>query len=153
MNLIADRNIANRAVFDLRHIVGVARSGGQADTRDSLAALASGVAEEFRRNVVFIDSLSRTYGFRWECVLQPGLYTKAHITDEETSADRRALDPQLRTLFLDAYARIRAEHLPHLHDFTPVFDNHPATVYIDVCHVSEEGNAIIADSLAALMAH
>ena len=142
----------------VERIVGVLRGsstippGIPAYGRDSLGALARGVAEEFRRNVVFLDSLSRTYGFRWECVLQPGLYTKAHVTDEETGADRRALDPQLRTLFLDAYARIRAAHFPHVNDFTPVFDRHPGTVYIDVCHVSEEGNAILADSLAALLA-
>ena len=120
---------------------------------DSLAALASGVAEEFRRDVVFVDSLSRMYGFTWACVLQPGLYTKAHVTEEEMSADRRANDPQLRTLFHEAYARIRRERLPQVFDFTPVFDHQSGTVYIDVCHVSEEGNALLADSLLTVLAH
>jgi len=32
-----------------------------------------------------------------------------------------------------------------------VFDAHPETVFIDVCHVSEEGNAILADSLLTIL--
>ena len=49
------------------------------------------------------------------------------------------------------YSRIREEHFPHLHDFTHLFDGHMETVYLDVCHVSEEGNAILADSLLSLL--
>jgi hypothetical protein len=117
----------------------------------ALDSLSRGIAGEYRMSYALLDSLSRMYNFKYACVLQPSLYTKAPVTREEESVDPRAHDPQLRSLFLMTYSRLREEHFPHMYDFTHIFDTHTETVYIDVCHVSEEGNTLLADGLIPIL--
>jgi hypothetical protein len=129
-----------------------ARAAGRPEFGDpALDSLSRGIADEYRMSYALLDALSRVYGFKYACVLQPSVYTKKTVTPEEESVDPRAHDPQLRALFLMTYSRIREGHFPHLHDFSHLFDGHTETVYLDVCHVSEEGNAILADSLLTLL--
>ena len=120
-------------------------------TGAALDSLSRGITDEYRMSYALLDSLSKMYGFRYACVLQPSLFTKASVTPEEESVDPRVHDPQLRSLFLFTYSRLREEHFPHLYDFTHLFDGHPETVYLDLCHISEQANALLADSLLTII--
>jgi hypothetical protein len=149
-DLIAKESLLYKSVARLTQVLGnsaVRPEGVPEYSGAALDSLSRGIVKEYRLNFSVLDSLSNQYGFRYACVLQPSLFTKESVAAEEEGSDLRTRDPQLRSLFLLTYARLREEHFPRVHDFTHIFDRHPETVYIDVCHITEEGNSLVADSL------
>jgi lysophospholipase L1-like esterase len=153
-DLIVRKSMLYKSVARITQVLGnasVRPEGVPEYSAKDLDSLSRGIAREYRMNFGVLDSLSKQFGFRYACVLQPGLFTKASVNPEEEGSDLRARDPQLRSLFLRTYAALREEHFPRIYDFTKLFDGHPETVFIDVCHVSEEGNALIADSLLQIL--
>lgn len=52
-------------------------------------------------------------------------------------------------LFYDKYLAKRSAY-SYLHDFTHILDGHD-DVFEDICHVSEDGNRIIAENIFALL--
>jgi hypothetical protein len=152
--LLTRESMLYKSVARITRILGGSTAGleGRPDYNSgTIDTLSRAIAEEYRMSSALVDSLSSVYGFRYACVLQPSLFTKGTVNPEEMSADPRAHDAQLRSLFLLTYAKIREERLPHLSDFSHIFDSHAETVFIDACHVSEEGNAIVADSLLSII--
>ncbi|HUI64287.1 MAG TPA: hypothetical protein VL126_05580 [Bacteroidota bacterium] len=117
----------------------------------SVDSLSGGILREYLQTYALLDSLSRTYHISFACVLQPDLYTKIRRSTEEETVDDRVRDNPLRSLFETSYAAIRGAHLAHWFDLSSVFDAYPETVYSDLCHVSEEANGIIADTLIPIV--
>jgi len=66
------------------------------------------------------------------------------------------LDPHLRIVYHSVYPkiqkRLRKMQNPWFYDLSTAFDNQNAYIYIDFCHVSANGNQIIADSLNNILA-
>ncbi|HXX63796.1 MAG TPA: hypothetical protein VEO56_08370, partial [Bacteroidota bacterium] len=117
----------------------------------SVDTLARGILREYLRTYALLDSLSRKFHFAYVCVLQPDLFTKRRRSPEEETVDEQVRDGELRSLCDTTYAAIGAAHLAHWFDLSGAFDSHPETIYSDLCHVSEEANGVIADSLIPII--
>jgi hypothetical protein len=42
---------------------------------------------------------------------------------------------------------MKKQSRPNFYDLSGIFQNHNATIYSDFCHLSEEGNAIVAEGV------
>jgi hypothetical protein len=98
-----------------------------------------------------VEKLSKTYDLQYVCFWQPVIYTKAQLTEEEKNVDDKVKDGKLRKLYLDTYGAIRKLPLPHFYDLSEVLDNRNTTFYSDFCHLSEEGNEIVANEIAEVI--
>ncbi len=114
---------------------------------EELHDLSKAIAEHYAATVRLIENLAKVYNFSFVCVLQPVIFTKAHITDEEKHSDKISKDEKLKELFLDTYTRIDSSNIPRCFNFCSIFNKLQETVYSDYCHISEEGNNLVATKL------
>ena len=80
---------------------------------------------------------------------QPVIYYKKHLSNYEEHFNH---DEQMKALYLKAYGLIRKNYPElakyHFYDISDIFANHQGPLYIDYCHVDEEGNKEIAQRMA-----
>lgn len=116
-----------------------------------LERLSRGIITYYIASLNLVDKLSRTYDFKYICFWQPVIYTKKQMTEEEENLDANVRDKKLRKLYLDTYGAIKKLPLLHFYDLSEVLDNRNTTLYSDFCHLSEEGNEIVANEIAEVI--
>jgi lysophospholipase L1-like esterase len=112
---------------------------------------AEDIVQLYTQNLKIVEALSRQFGFRYEAYWQPVVFTRANPSAYEgKEAERMAY---VRSLFLDVYGRVARDPLltrnPRFHNLSTVFDTEASPVYLDFCHISETGNAIVARRMYA----
>jgi len=106
--------------------------------------IAADVVRVYRENLRILAALSKQYGFRYQAYWQPVVFSKSDPSPyERLQSDRWHY---VRPLFLETYRRVAADPMlsadPCFHDLSGALDGRPA--YLDFCHISERGNAIVA---------
>ena len=97
-----------------------------------------------------IEALSRAYNFRYLLVWQPTIFTKARkSTDEKALLTYDKMHPEI--LYPIATRRLREKKLKNFYDLTSIFDDTDQSVFIDECHVTPQGNQIIAEKLVEIL--
>jgi len=152
-----------RTVRRLRELTGLPLRGplpgGRFDlTSVDIPALAREVVEVYAANLRLIRLLASAYGFRPLFFWQPVITTK-----REKTADERFFESEF-TGNLDARRRLFAavidERRRHSElagaadaiDLSRLFDDRPDPVYIDLYHLSETGNAAVAEAMLPTVA-
>ncbi len=118
--------------------------------QQQLGELSSGIVREYTAALSLLDSVSRVYRFMYMCFLQPVIYTKQYVTEEERQSDPLASDPEMRELDLLTYGSLEHSSLQHWYSLSHILDGRKETFYSDVCHLSEDGNQLVA---AAMLNH
>jgi hypothetical protein len=131
----------------------------QADlSRVDLAALAREVITAYVANVRLARLLACEHRFDPIFFWQPVITTKKFKTqDERRWADDYTRDPEHRRLLYEAIigeARRRTELVkaPDIIDLSALFDDWTEPVYIDLYHLSEAGNAAVAEAMLPAVA-
>jgi hypothetical protein len=126
----------------------------QADlSRVDLAELAREVIAGYVGNLRLVRLLAGEYGFRPIFFWQPVITTKKFKTrDERRWVDDYTNDPERRHLLYHAIIderRRRAELIEASDtiDLSALFDDWTEPVYIDLYHLSEAGNAAVAEAM------
>jgi lysophospholipase L1-like esterase len=126
----------------------------QADlSRVDLAELAREVIAGYVGNLRLVRLLAGEYGFRPIFFWQPVITTKKFKTrDERRWVDDYTNDPERRHLLYHAIIderRRRAELIEASDtiDLSALFDDWTEAVYIDLYHLSEAGNAAVAEAM------
>ena len=109
------------------------------------------IVDHYVASLHLLEKLSSVYQFDYVCVLQPVIFTKAHVTDEEQNVDIIAGDQKLKKLYLDTYKLLATSHLPKFYNLSAIFDKSEGMVYSDYCHLSEEGNQMVANKLSEII--
>ncbi len=130
---------------------GGAPSVGLAGEARSADALARAVGEVYLQNVGLVEALAQRYGFRAIFFWQPTVFTKKHLSPRE----RRWSGQGQRNwvtgapFFGKAYGAfregLRTSRLENVYDLSGVFDEVSGTIFSDELHVTEAGNAKIAE--------
>jgi lysophospholipase L1-like esterase len=132
---------------------GLARSTRVPLTEGLVPALARDVAAVYAANVRTVRALAREYGFQAVFVWEPVLATK-HVksADEIKFESRRAVDTAMQRQFCNAVIAAYRQHpalagAPDIVDLSAMFDDRTDSVYIDFAHLSESGNAAVAEAM------
>jgi len=101
------------------------------------------IAEQVATDWKIAASLVTSYGGRFQAYLQPIVYFS------RTRTDRLRVEPLMREQFEAVYPLIRRKMaaLPDTADLSAIFDR-DEYIYIDFCHISPNGNAIVAERIA-----
>lgn len=113
--------------------------------------LAENVERLYRGNLKILESLARQFGFRYEAYWQPVVFAKKGLSPyQQKQSDQFQY---LRSLFLEVYRRVEQDSVlladPQFHNISSIFDSIAVPVYLDFCHITETGNAIIARRMYA----
>jgi hypothetical protein len=109
-----------------------------------------------REGIIAADTYCSAAGLQCDFALQPLLFMrKPRVGPEVRVADTlERLYPRLRTLAEQMYRDARAAGPDgRVHDLSEVFDRAAEPVFVDVVHVNESGNRIVADAVASILAH
>jgi len=114
------------------------------------------LAERYIGNIKLAQALSKYYGFKCLFYWQPMLFQKQHLTEYEREAsDVRNVEIDapnyagMREFYLETYAYMK-EYTAGLkddfifHDISSIFREAREPLYIDVVHLGENGNGLIA---------
>jgi lysophospholipase L1-like esterase len=112
--------------------------------------LAKRVMDLYAANLSLADGLKGEYGFETLFYWQPSVYDKTTLTDYEYQMpDYPTYEKTFRAVSAALRQRgpvLGVEH--RFQDISDIFESDPAPRFIDFCHVSEAGNALIAERMA-----
>jgi len=152
-----------RTLRRLRQLTGLALRGPVSMppvdlTEIDLDRLARDVIAVYRGNLGLVRALARAYGFAPIFFWQPAIVSKAAKTaDEEGWAREHIRDPTSRARLHTAIIEER-RRCPELAasgdaiDLSAMFDGWTDPVYIDLYHLSEAGNAAVAEAMLPAVA-
>jgi lysophospholipase L1-like esterase len=152
-----------RSLRRLRRLTGLALQGPLpgADTDLSgidLSWLAEAVVEAYAANLRLVRLLARQHGFDALFFWQPAITTKQKKSADETRFEADyTTDVTLRRRFyqmvIEAYRRHRQiTPAGDMVDLSAIFDRIDNPVYIDAYHLSETGNALVAEAMIPAVA-
>jgi len=155
-----DNLAMTRLARNLRRRLGVAGQGDGAvaywrATDNSMAgreSLLREVLSVYEGNMRMVKVLGEAYGFETFFYWQPTIFDKEHRTAYEETQRRsvEGLQPFCRGVCtLVCSGNIPAEHEGVFHDLSGIFAQVRQPVFIDWCHVSEWGNEVVAERMAA----
>ena len=111
----------------------------------------------WKRSSLAMHQLCEARGIRYVHVLQPTLHDEGSkvMTEEErrVGVDDEGLHPAVvrgYPLLREALSELREAGVEAL-DACDTFKEVPQTIYVDSCHVTQEGNRILADNIARMM--
>ena len=101
--------------------------------------------DEFEKNVRCMGAVCKEYGIRYFFFLQPYLGSKERfeISEKELILNTDIDAGYLK--FLEDFYEHKQRFQKYIIDMTDIFND--SEVYLDICHVTEEGNRIIADAI------
>lgn len=108
-------------------------------------------AEYWYRNEKIMCNICRGFAIPFLGILQPCTYTR--INEEQSLYEKRALYANVERIvkhFEKAKALIKSGGEKDIIDLTTLFD-HKEDIYFDTCHVFEQGNEIIAQTIYQIM--
>lgn len=107
------------------------------------------VAEYWYRNEIMMCNICRGFGIPFLGILQPSVFTKGtemYSLYEERSFQTFSLREYSTEQFMKAKQLVNAGTEKNIVDFTTLFDK-CENIYVDICHVFEQGNKIIAEAI------
>ncbi|MFQ5590078.1 MAG: SGNH/GDSL hydrolase family protein [Phycisphaerae bacterium] len=110
---------------------------------DQLRDLAEGIADYYATSYELLEVLAQAYGFQYLAFWQPVSLTEDHLFEEEKT-DFRTGDDALRKTHLYVRESLKSKGLPNFYDISDVLRDRTKTTYIDYCHLTVEGNAVVA---------
>jgi lysophospholipase L1-like esterase len=161
--LAALSSVAPRTLRRLRQLTGLRLRGPlpvlEAElSRIDLNRLASDVVAAYTANLRLVRLLAREYGFQPLFFWQPVITTKKDKTDDEQRWENDySRDPARRRLLYETIigGRRRCPELASASDaidLSSLFDDWSEPIYIDLYHLSEAGNAAVAEAMLPTVA-
>ena len=115
--------------------------------------IADGLEKEivgiYLNNLQIIEGISRAYSFKTMHYWQPVIYYKKELTNFEDFYNH---DGEMKQLYFKTYDILNMEKSIlaryNFYDVSGIFADAKQSLYIDYCHVNEEGNKEIAERMA-----
>jgi len=127
------------------------RSGRKNYSASELEEMSRAIVQEYKASYDLLLRLSASYHFKIFCFLQPVIFTKENPTTEELNVDREVHDERFKKLYLDTYSLLGQSGLQNFYDLSGALNQAHGTYYVDFCHLSEEGNQIVAAKMATVL--
>jgi hypothetical protein len=109
--------------------------------------LAEEVIDVYSHNIKIIHGLEKEYGFKSYFFWQPCLYTKKYLSETEENFIEEQLEIAQLYNFEVNHSHLKLKADTSFIDVSNIFDNHNKTVFIDWCHLGENGNEIVANKI------
>ena len=109
-----------------------------------------GVVRHYEANVMLVETLAKSFGFRVLFFWQPTVFTKPALVPVEREEARKFAwaEPFMNDVYdwMRTSPQLKADSA--FHDLSTIFDETEGLVFIDYCHTTEAANARIASAMA-----
>jgi lysophospholipase L1-like esterase len=116
-----------------------------------IAATPETIVERYLANRAMIEALAESYGVQVIFVWQPAIMFKDTLSESEQSIYERTENerPDLFTLYteVDSILRQRVAGIENVIVLSELFAEEPNTIFHDLVHITEIGNARVAEAL------
>ena len=117
--------------------------------RNNIDGLEKEIVGIYLNNLKINDGISKVYGFKTMFYWQPVIYYKKILTNFE---ERFNHDEEMKILYFKTYDILQQEKpilaKYNFYDISRILAHSKKSLYIDYCHLNEEGNNEIADRIA-----
>lgn len=126
----------------------VASSYGEAKAKE----FSREIVENYLKSMELLDKLSKAYGFKYLCLWQPVTLTEKKLTEEEEKlTDYRISDRAIRTIYMTAKEILSETDRDNFFNIWNVLAERKKLFYIDFCHLTEEGNMVVAEKIVSIL--
>lgn len=119
-------------------------------TGKELEGLARGVVDTYRANIRIVGGLGREYRFQSAFFWQPMVFFAGHLSPYEAEEAKKEVDlePMFRAVYgmVSRYETLSAKG--EFFDIQKTFAEKSGPLYLDFCHVKQEGNVRLAHEIA-----
>lgn len=112
-----------------------------------LKILSNNIIESYIRWKDMVDNLSKAYNFDYYCFWQPVIYTEEKVFPIDSKGDPRLNDKSLAKLYKYTNASLGDKSIHHFWNISNVLRDKTSACYIDWCHITEEGNDMVAEKI------
>lgn len=109
--------------------------------------LADEVLRNYARNIRIADALAAEYGFATLYFWQPAIFTRKKPTAYESGLVKEGDTTLFRAVYAKRASYPALARLAHAIDISGLFDDREEGVYYDAHHLTERGNALVADAM------
>ena len=117
--------------------------------RKNIDGLEKEIVEIYLNNLKIVDGISIVYRFKTMYYWQPVIYYKKILTNFEEYYNH---DEEMKKLYFKTYGILQKEKPTlakyNFYDISGILADSKESLYIDYCHVNEEGNKEIAERIA-----
>ncbi|MEW5819051.1 MAG: SGNH/GDSL hydrolase family protein [Cyanobacteriota bacterium] len=100
-------------------------------------------------NIMIIENLGKLFSFKTLFYWQPNVFFKEQLTDVEKN--RSAPELYLKDFYKNTYKQVTLSsylnNKSNFHNISEIFMDDKDTIFIDYCHLNEEGNKVIAERM------
>lgn len=148
--LLADYSVLYSFAVRARNLINpppVYPEPGARFSDQQLRNLGEDIATNYAKTIEFLDRLSKAYEFEFLAFWQPVTFTEDHLFAEE-EIDIRVGDKALGKLHRFVVEALHRKRIANFHDISGVLKGRTTTQYVDYCHLSEDGNRVVANAIA-----
>lgn len=127
------------------------REGAARFTDQQLEALAKDIVENYKKSVLLLKNLSEVYKFNYALFWQPVIFMETSVVQDEIKFDPHCQDKSLAKLFKMVRGYLVNAAIPHWVDLSEALHRAPKPAYIDFCHLTEPGYAVVSAKMAAIV--
>jgi len=100
----------------------------------------------YSNNLQIINTLSREYNFKVFYYWHPTISSKLVLSEDEKN--KISKDQVFEGFYQNITKKVRKLNLTEFYDISTIFNKYNNTIFIDDCHVFEQGNEIIAKRIS-----
>lgn len=138
----------------LRKVFNPLKASGKKRARwdqKAIVLLAKDVEVNYMKSLLFLDGLSKTFGFQYFCFWQPVLYNEETMTDKEAKileTDLKVINENsVKELFLQTDSLMKVQKDFPFFNLQNALAKRKESYYNDVCHLTEKGNEVVANAI------
>ncbi len=133
------------------HLQYTYQEGAAQFTEKQLEALGKDIVKNYKESASLVQKLSEIYNFNYTLFWQPVIFSETSVVEDETRFDPHSLDKNLGKLFKIVTANLANSPPPGWVDLSGAVHQAPKPVYIDFCHMTESGYAMVSEKMAAIV--
>ena len=127
------------------------QEGAAQFTEKQLEALGKDIVKNYKESASLVQKLSEAYNFKYTLFWQPVIFFETSVVEDETRFDPHSLDKNLGKLFKLVRADLVNSPPPRWVDLSGALHQAPKPIYIDFCHMTESGYAVVSAKMAAIV--
>jgi hypothetical protein len=126
--------------------------GTKEDVSESSDALAQSTLDTYLANMRLVETLGKEYGFACFFFWQPTVFSKDAVSPHEDQV-RGSFNRDASALYDLVYSKMHLSSgtIAGLYDLQKVFGSRSETIFVDYCHTSENGNAMVANVIGGVL--
>ncbi len=119
--------------------------------QENIDFLAKDISDSYLKSYQLLEKITEAYNIKFVCFWQPSGFLEETLFDEEYNSSPRFKSPGYKDLSLKTRTYLFDNAPGNLIDISTVLKNRQSPFYFDFCHISEEGNKVVASEIATVL--